>query len=89
MEIHATEEALVKSVVEPFAHAYELDAETEKIVTDSLQHREITGVDDRKYVIALASVPQDKIPQDVQKYIDLYQNVPLMIAEKGEFGEWK
>jgi hypothetical protein len=44
VEIHAPEEALVEEVIAPFAKAYELDAETEKIVTDSLQYREINGV---------------------------------------------
>ena len=40
-------------------------------------------------MVALASVPEDKIPKESLKYVDLYKDIPLMIKEKGASGECK
>ena len=74
--------------IDQFVNAYQLDAETAELVRNNFALEERSSKDGKQYVVALASVPQDNIPLEGQKYADLYQNIPLMIAEKEESGEW-
>ena len=75
--------------IDQFVNTFQLDAETTELVRNNLTINEITAKDGQQYEIALASVPQENIPSENQKYADLYQNIPLMIAEKNSNGEWE
>jgi len=79
-----TEEA--QKSIDQFVNAYQLDAETAELIRNNFTLEERSGKDGQQYIVALASVPQEKIPPEGQEYIDLYQNIPLMIAEKEENG---